>query len=86
MARRCTTTGTGGGSRPGAGRTRTTAQPLRSSQRRWTIPQIAVVNHDGRRNLSAADRRIIAEVIPQQQTAGTALGTISVTSNSDRER
>ncbi len=86
MARRCTTTtGTWGGSRPGPGRTRTTAEPLLSSERRWTISRIAFVKHDGRGTLSAAARRVIAEVIPQQQTAVTPSGTISVTRTSDRD-
>ena len=65
--RSTTTTSTWGGYRPGAGRKRTTAEPLISYELRLTRPQIAFLNHYGRGNLSAGARRVIDEAIARQQ-------------------
>ena len=66
-----TTTSTWGGYRPGAGRKRTTAEPLISYELRLTGPQSAFLSHYGRGNLSAGARRVIDEAIARQQQAAT---------------
>jgi len=91
--RSTTTTSTWGGYRPGAGRKRTTAEPLISYELRLTRPQIAFLNHYGHGNLSAGARRVIDEAIarPQQldtnsaQTAPTAPSPPPATAATDRQ-
>ncbi len=75
--RSTTTTSTWGGYRPGAGRKRTTAEPLISYELRLTRPQIAFLNHYGRGNLSAGARRAIDEAIARQQQAVTKSAEIA---------
>ncbi len=91
--RSTTTTSTWGGYRPGAGRKRTTAEPLISYELRLTGPQSAFLSHYGRGNLSAGARRVIDEAIARQQqaatisaeTAPTALSSPPATTPTDRQ-
>ena len=72
MAHRSVTPGTWGGYRPGAGRKRTTDQPLQARELRLAMPHIAFLNRYGHGNLSAGARRLIDEAIAREQAAATA--------------
>ena len=58
-----------GGKRRGAGRKRTTEEPLQPRELRLTMPQIAFLNRYGRGYLSAGARRLIDEAIARQKDA-----------------
>ncbi len=56
-----------GGRRTGAGRKRTTAEPLHARELRLTMPQIAFLNRYGRGNLSAGARQLIDAAIERER-------------------
>jgi hypothetical protein len=70
-----------GGKRRGAGRKRTTEEPLQPRELRLTMPQIAFLNRYGRGNLSAGARRLIDEAIARQKAATEPSGPEPQTSS-----
>jgi len=58
-----------GGRRTGAGRKRTTEEPLHARELRLTMPQIAFLNRYGRGNLSVGARQLIDAAIERERDA-----------------
>jgi hypothetical protein len=56
-----------GGRRTGAGRKRSTEDPLHARELRLTLPQIAFLNRYGHGNLSAGARRLIDAAIERER-------------------